>query len=355
MDKSVLILGGTGAIGTHLVQLLADNGIKTVVTTRKNRKSGDKVKYVQGNALDMTFLQYILKEQNYEAIVDFMVYSTMEFKERMELLLDATKQYIFLSSSRVYSDLEYPITEKTPRLLDVSQDKEFLQTDEYALAKARQEDLLCNSGCENWTIIRPYITYGEERLQLGVLEKEDWLYRALQGRTIVFSHDIYSKQTTLTYGLDVSRGIQSVIGNPWTLGEIFHITSKRFYTWGEILAIYINVLEKHLGFKPKVLLTDLNEFMDFRSEKERYQVLYDRLFNRVFDNSKITPLIDTYSIINPEVGLKNCLENFLKKPQFQNINWKMEAKKDRLTGEKASLSEIQGEKQKIIYLISRFL
>ena len=40
--------------------------------------------------------------------------------------------------------------------------------------------------------------------QLGVLEKELWLYRALNGRTIVFSKDIAEKSTTLTYGYDVA-------------------------------------------------------------------------------------------------------------------------------------------------------
>ena len=56
-------------------------------------------------------------------------------------------------------------------------DEEYLKTDEYALSKARQEDILHRSGKNNWTVIRPYITYSEIRLQLGVLEKELWLYR----------------------------------------------------------------------------------------------------------------------------------------------------------------------------------
>lgn len=53
-----------------------------------------------------------------------------------------------------------------------------LSIDEYAITKAHQENLLINSKNKNWTIIRPYITYSEQRLQLGTFEKEDWLYRA---------------------------------------------------------------------------------------------------------------------------------------------------------------------------------
>ena len=41
-----------------------------------------------------------------------------------------------------------------------------------ALQKAREENLLLKSDSRNWTIIRPYITYYDERLQLGVFEKK---------------------------------------------------------------------------------------------------------------------------------------------------------------------------------------
>ena len=54
-----------------------------------------------------------------------------------------------------------------------------------------EENLLFNSEKNNFTIIRPTITYNTQRLQLGVLEKENWLYRALHGRAIVFSDDVF--------------------------------------------------------------------------------------------------------------------------------------------------------------------
>lgn len=349
----VLVLGGTGAMGVHLVQLLSNNGHETIVTSRKYQHSEGKVHYVKGNAHEINFLQKVLREYRWDAIVDFMVYTTSNFKERVKLLLNATSQYVFLSSARVYADSDSPITESSSRLLDVSQDKEFLSTDEYSLSKARQEDILINSGNTNWTIIRPYITYSQNRLQLGVLEKEEWLYRALQGRTIVFSSDINSRTTTLTYGLDVSKGIMAVIGSSNSLGETFHITTGKSNSWKDILDIYLEVLEKHLGHKSKVLLQDLKKFLECKDAK--YQILYDRLFNRRFDNSKITRFIDKDSLTKIELGLKSCLEKFLKNPKFNAINWKTEALKDRQTKEHTPLKEIQGLKQKIKYLIFRYL
>ena len=230
MNKSILLLGGTGAMGNHLVQILSDDGYEVYVTSRTPRESNLRTTYLLGNAHDDAFLDSLLVLREWDAIVDFMIYNSTEFAHRVNRLLTACKQYVFLSSSRVYADSKEPITENSPRLLDVCTDAEYLLTDEYALSKAREEDILLTSHHKNWTIIRPYITYGEFRLQLGVLEKDYWLYQALHNRTIVFSKDIASKVTTLTYGYDVARGIAAILGKEEALSEIFHITTAEHYT-----------------------------------------------------------------------------------------------------------------------------
>lgn len=346
----VLVLGGTGAIGVHLVKNLSKNGFDTYVTSRSYKKAENNLSYLKGDAKDISFLKEILIE-HWDTIIDFMVYSTEEFKNRVDFLLSSTSQYVFLSSARVYAESVQPITETSDRLLDVSKDTEFLLTDEYALAKARQEDILKNSGRINWTIVRPYITFSKERLQLGVLEKEDWLYRALRGRTIVFSSDIISKITTMTYGLDVSKGLFSLIGNPKAMGNAFHITVSESNTWDEILDQYLSIIEKHLGFRPKVLLQNMNGFLELHPAK--YQVKYDRLFIRRFDNSKIGQYLDLDAFTHSITGLKICLEEFLIDPKFKPINWRLEALKDKLSKETTPLNDIPRVRSKIIYIMYR--
>lgn len=348
----VLVLGGTGAMGVHLVSLLSNSGIDSTITSRSYRKSKNHVKYIQGDAQDLIFLKTILSE-NWDIIVDFMVYSTADFEDRVEFLLKATNQYIFISTARVYADSEELLKETSTRLLDVLKDKQFLSTDEYSLTKARQEDILKNSGFLNWTIIRPYITYSEVRFQLGVMEKEDWLYRALKGRKIVFSKDIISKLTTLTYGLDVSKAIFAVLGNYKTFGEIFHVTSDKAYSWNDVLDIYLNNLENHLGFRPKVVLQEIDGF--FKHHPAKYQMLYDRMYDRQFDNTKISGYIEIAEFITLEEGIKKSLEEFFKKPSFKKINWRNEALKDRFSKDTSSLSEIKSFKDKIKYIVFRYL
>lgn len=345
----VLILGGTGAMGSHLCRILAGGG-RVFVTSRKERQSVDGITYIKGNAHDLQFLQSLLAMYHWDAIVDFMSYKTAEFHTRAEKLLHSTNQYIYISSARVYANSNTPITEDSPRLLDVCTDRNYLSSDEYALTKARQEDILRNSGMSNWTIIRPYITFSEIRLQLSPAEKEFWLYRALKGRTIVFSRDLAAKSTTLTYGYDVARGIAAIIGKPKALGEAFHITASENHQWIEILDVYLNVVERNTGVRPKVRFLD-NWIPAIGGSPD--QVTYDRLYNRRFDNTKISKFIDISTFSQTLPALTECLSNFICQPIFNSINWRLEAEKDRLNGEWTNFSEIQGIKQKTKYFLTR--
>lgn len=351
MNK-ILILGGTGAMGKHLVQQLRGTNNQVVVTSRRSFVNKDNIAYIQGNAHESTFLDYLLT-QNFDVIIDFMAYGTEEFNLRYKKILENCKQYIFMSSSRVYADSEHALTENSPRLLDVCTDKEYLATDEYALAKARQENLLRNSGRKNYTIIRPYITYSENRLQLGVLEKESWLYRALKGRTIVFSNDIADKYTTLTYGMDVASAIVQLIGNEKAYGETFHITSNQSYPWEKVLNWYLEAIEEYSGIRPRVKMEEKSSNLKFVYAK--YQVKYDRYYNRRFDDSKINEFIDTSSFTVAHTGLTQCISRFIENQSFRYIDWKREAYYDRLTGEHASIKEMTTLKQKIKYLIFRYI
>lgn len=348
---NILLLGGTGAMGTHLVRLFKNTDNDVFVTSRRQRVDDDNIHYLKGNAHETEFLKHVLNRERWDTIVDFMIYSTEEFKSRINLLLDSCQQYVFLSSSRVYADTQPKITESSPRLLDVSTDKDYLATDEYALSKARSENVLFENERKNWTIIRPYITFSEQRLQLGVLEKEDWLYRVLHNQTLVFSKDIASKVTTLTYGFDVARGIKAIIGQDEALGEVFHITTDEYHTWQEVFELYIKVLTKHLGHKPKIMIIDQNPRVPIKDSNP--QVIYDRYFNRRFDNSKIKKFIDTSDFMPTIKGLELCLEEFLKHPKFNMTGWGGQAMYDRITGEWTPIKEIPTWTKRIKYILRR--
>lgn len=348
----VLVLGGTGAMGEHLVRLLADANVETYVTSRKKMISFGTVHYIQGNAHEEIFINSLLHDK-YDVIVDFMVYTTLEFANKVDSYLNNTDQYIFLSSARVYANSDKPLTEDSPRLLDVIQDRKYLSSDEYALTKARQENLLINNKRKNWTIIRPYITYSNIRLQLGVLEKEDWLYRTLYGHKVVFPIDLMEKKTTLTYGYDVALSIQSLIGKESALSNAFHITQDKSITWSDVWNLYKVTIGEKTEKEPQIMLCEMNQFENMY--KGHYQIHYDRMYDRVFSNDKIKQYIDTGSFIQSEMGLKKCLSEFICNLSNlkEMIRYGSEGSKDRVTKEYWKFSDIPSLKNKFKYTIRR--
>lgn len=344
----ILVLGGTGAIGASLVEILGQQGsFHIVVTSRQLRMDYDGVEYRQGDAHELEWLLPILKEKRWDAIVDFMAYSTEEFYNRVDALLDATEQYVYTSSARVYANTgDNLITEDSPRLLDVCNDKEYLQTDEYALAKARQENALIQSKQRNWTIIRPYITFSNKRLQLGVMEKENWLIPALNNRPIVFSKDIAECYTTITDGLAVSKCIAALLTRSEAKGEIFHITSSESHKWEGILQWYIETIYSLKGIKPSVFLTD-----EWNSTFGGgfYQWKYDRLYNRQFDNSKISRFVSNDVFEPTEETIKKAMSEFVKTytPNILDLNQSTELSRGIITSDFLPLHQTKGIKRKI--------
>ena len=325
----VLLLGGTGALGAHLRDILAAEGHMVFVTSRSEHPDGGNIVYLRGNALEAGFFRKLMASR-WDVVVDFMVHSPDSFCQSLDALLKAAGQYVFLSSSRVYADSGMtPITEASPRLLDTVKDAEYLQTNEYALAKGRAEDILGAHPKKNWTVIRPYITFSEQRLQLGTLEKENWLARALEGKPIVFSEDIADRTTTLTYGRDVARGMAAVIGRPEALGQVYHITGSKRVTWRQVLDLYVRVIGEATGRPCKVVMT--KESCQLQTPG-KYQVIYDRRFNRLFDNSKIGRFIDVSTFRDPLSALESCLRTFLAAPKFLKPNDDLTALHDSACG-----------------------
>ncbi|MDY3949649.1 MAG: NAD-dependent epimerase/dehydratase family protein [Eggerthella lenta] len=346
----ILVLGGTGAIGFHVCRLLAEAGYEVVVTSRRQRDSNVLgISYVVGNAKRRDFLDAVLCER-WDAVLDFMVWSTAEFRERCESFLSSAEQYLFVSSYRVYADSSV-ITEDSPRLLDVINDPEYLATDEYALAKARCENMLFESGRSNWTIVRPAITYdGGGRLQLGVMESEAWLARAVAGIPVPFPREMLSKQATMSGGGDVARMIAALVGNPQAYGESFTVSSSDHMSWSDVAETYRTVLPFDLV---EVALSDYE-----RIYGAAYQIRYDRMCDRVIDNGKIlraTGILED-SLVSMRDGLAGALRDFLATDSPFPVRAGLSGRLDRLVGGFPSLGGVSkdGIASLAKYLARRF-
>ncbi len=321
--KRILLLGGTGVIGTFLVPELRKAGYSVTVTSRAPHTSNDAgVTYLLGNAKDDAFLDACLA-QGYDAIVDFMIYSTEQFKSRYKKLMASTQHYLFLSSYRVYGDNGCaPIREDSPRLLDSVNDPQYLATDEYGLAKARQEDLLRAYGRLNYTIIRPAITYGGERFQLGTMEANEFLVRALNKKPVVFPEEMLGKRTTMTWAGDVGKMIAKLVLNKSACNNVYTAATAESRTWKDVLAIYQQILDMEV--KP-VSLAEYERIVG-----RPWQIRYDRMLHRVIDNTKICVAagMKQSELMPLRDGLRIELYQFTRAPKFRPVDDAMQARFD---------------------------
>ena len=337
--RKVLLLGGTGAMGVNLSRLLVQSGWDVTVTSRSHSGTGENgISYARGNAHDPAFLKGVLSG-GWDAVVDFMVWSTAAFASVRDALLSSCTQYVFLSSYRVFADAPV-ITEVSPRLLDVSDDAEYLATDEYALAKARQENLLREADSANWTIVRPAITYDRSgRFQLCTLESDSWLRLALAGHAVPLASEMLSKQTTMSWGGDVARMISELVGNAAALGEDYNVCTSKHQSWAEVVDIYQSLV------KLRVREVSLKKFE--HASGSAYQCRYDRMFHRVMDNSKVlkTTGLAESDLTGVKDGLSRELEIFLRDPQFRPVSMRQLGRLDYLGGgvfNPATLRRING-------------
>lgn len=302
--KRVLLIAGGGTLGSYVAkELLAKGAYVDVICLEDNTSDNDRLRYFK-HRVSLEVLSDLFKETRYDGVVDFIHYTDIEeYKPFYELIMKNTEQLIFLSSYRVYAD-SFPITENAPRLLDVSEDKEFLENEDYAIPKAKFEDFLFGSHKgERWTIVRPVISFSFRRFDLFVYSNNDiWEQVERYGRLLMPS---YAKD--LVAGIDWAGNSGKLIANllfkEEAIGEVFTVSSAQNLTWGRVSEIYSEVF----GFDVEWCDTKVfEESYPCLENKKKWLYVYDRKFNRLIDNSKILSVtgLSSDDFLSFEDGLK---------------------------------------------------
>lgn len=284
--RKVLVLGATGAMGRYLVPRLADLGYQVDAVSLDEVKSDrPNLNRIKADAKDREVLKRLLAN-GYDGIVDFMIYFTSDLTGFLPLLSDHTDHYIYLSTYRIYDDKEHPVKESSPRLLDTADNLVLRNSDDYSVYKARGENILRALPNRNWTIVRPAITYSYLRNQLVTLEAPDTVGRAFAGKAVVLPEQARNVQATMSWGGDVARMIAGLLFNERARGEAFTVATAEHHSWGEIADYYKAICNLEAVWVDKedyirILRPDPYDF------GARWQLEYDRLFDRIMDNSKV--------------------------------------------------------------------
>lgn len=108
---NVLVLGGTGFIGPHLVRRLQARGHGVVLFNRgrSNTHLFPEVERLVGDRNDDLDA---LEGRRWDAVVDNSGYSPEQVRLSVDLLKGATGQYLFTSTRAVYTDYAHPVMDE---------------------------------------------------------------------------------------------------------------------------------------------------------------------------------------------------------------------------------------------------
>lgn len=281
--KKVLLIGGGGTLGTYTSKELISLGYDVDVICLEDKVSeNENLKFYKAEATN-EYLGELFKRNHYDGIVNFIHYPEVEtYKPVHKLLSENTDHLIFLSSYRVYADLEHPVTENAPMLLDVSDDEEFLKNEKYALSKAKAEKFLLNeSNTDNWTAVRPVISISQYRMDLVTRGGHD-IIEAAKNKTPLSLPKVAKE---LTAGVDWSGNTGKLIANllfkDGVFREAYTISSAQNLKWGQVADIYTELTGAEFEW------LDTEAYLKVHPIVDRHILKYDRFFDRQIDNSKV--------------------------------------------------------------------
>ena len=158
-----------------------------------------------------------------------------------------------------------------------------------------------------------------------MLEASTVVRRAIEGKPTVFSIEMTDKVTTMTWAGDVAKMIMGLIDNKKALGEDFNVVSSESRRWSEVIKYY----QELVGLKLKYI--SLDRFLGIYNGK--YQVMYDRMYNRTMDNTKVLEAtgLSQSDFISLRSGLNLEVSRFIKKPIFNNSDEALNSRIDNIT------------------------
>ena len=283
MSKKVLLIAGGGTLGTYTAQELLKQGHSVDIICREDKVSdNENLKFYKAE-ITFDYLAEFLNDKHYDGMVNFLHYYKKEdYADTHKLLMKKTNHLIFLSSYRVYADEQHPITENAPKLLDVSTDEKFLATEKYAVSKAKLEKYLYDDCAgQNWIVVRPVISFSKYRFDLVTYFGQDLLNKIKSGATIPLPIDAKNITAGLDWAGNSGKLIANLLFKKECIGEAYTVSSAQNLTWGEVAEIYT----KLLGAKFEWVSVD--EYRKATNDFNLYALLYDRLFDRNIDNTKI--------------------------------------------------------------------
>ncbi len=284
-QKRVCLIAGGGTLGLYTAQELLRMGHAVdILCLEEHHSDHPHLRFIRAQ-VDLPYLTEFLQKEHYDGIVNFIHYTSVEaYRPVHQLLCRHTGHLIFLSSYRVYADLQHPLTEEAPLLADTLRDPQFFAEETYALPKTRNERYIREeSGTSNWTVVRPVISFSDKRLDIVTVSGHQVLERTRAGQVITLPQCTRDLTAGLDWAGNSGKLIAHLLFCPAAMGETFTVSSAQGLTWGEVAALYTDLMGARFAWGSVEAYIAENPWL----QKDPFILRYDRLFDRAVDNRKI--------------------------------------------------------------------
>ncbi|AFH49397.1 Putative nucleoside-diphosphate sugar epimerase [Ignavibacterium album JCM 16511] len=324
-DKQVAVVtGGTGFVGSHLVDLLLNKGYEVRCITRRSSDlkwlKGKDVQIFDCGLYNKDALKDVMKDSDYVFHVAGVVKSKTKegyFKGNVDTtktLIEAAlesganlKRFLVVSSQTVTG----PSYDGKP----VNEETECRPITTYGKSKLEEEKLVLSYKDKlPITICRAPAVYGER-------DTEIFIYFKTFSKGLTTTIGFNEKKLSLIHVLDLVYGFYLAATNDIAVGNIYFISSEEFYTWPQIN----DITSKIIGRKPIVIkvphfmvytIAAVAQFAAMFSSKpatlniEKAKDITQRYW--ICDTSKAVKELGYHQNISIEDGIKRTVEWYKK-------------------------------------------
>lgn len=328
----ILIIGGTGVLSTDIVKECLLHGDTVYVINRGHNQTAEEARYHQitCDIRDTPSVTKKIGNLRFDVVADFLSYNSSQLNNTYRIFAPRCKQFVFISSCCVFrrSSEDGVICEESYK-----PNKVFSYGYDKYLCEQKLQELSKDFECK-YTIVRPYITYGDTRVPFGLSPRERYHW-TIVGRILAdkpfFIWDEGENMCTLLHTIDFAKIFYLLLLNPKAYNQDVNLTGSKACKWIDVLKTLYHLLgkeEKHIVNIPK-------DYIAQEMPRFKELLLGDRSLNAVFDNRKLLNIVpEAKQILEDSIslgeGLARTIMSYKDNGFYGGIDYKYDAQIDRL-------------------------
>jgi nucleoside-diphosphate-sugar epimerase len=251
---NIFIIGGTGFISGHLVEMLLDAGHRVSVFTRG--KSGgsarrrENLTFLIGDRRNENSLRDVVSADNFDAVFDLVAYKRQDSEIAAGIFRGKVGRFIHCSTISVYmvsNDVQCPITEEQANapLMPFFERNPFGM--HYGIDKRQCEAVLWQAHDVSEfpvSMLRPTYVCGPHD---PTLRDFFWIERIRDGGPLLIpgSGDFAFQNVFVD---DVARAFVSLLDHPASIGQAYNVVGEEIYSLNDYLQMLCDLLDRQPEF-----------------------------------------------------------------------------------------------------------